>query len=400
MNLLDENQNVGNSQPKGKKLVMALIILSIILLIFLMLMMALVKKKGTGTIKLFIDEVEKEQKSELFIQDSNGVQYISIKGLAELVGYQYDNSEYGKDGKDTEKCYVKNKNLISGFELNNDKMFKYEEGTSLDYQYYILDYSILNYNNQLYIAVTDIQRALNLHYTIDLNKNIHINTMEYLTKTNQEKLADQGYKIEENQNNQKALAYGWIIVQKNGLYGVLDTNYVEKIGCKYKSLYFDEAIGGYIVSNTNDKYGVISTEGYVKLQLIYDGLEELSYAKKLYKVKNNGKYGVIKHDGEIVVDIAYDDIGYPEDEAKRTLYTLFIPQMGRNDGETVVVKKNNKYGLVYLDTGKEYVTCDYLDKLYSVNELGKVVYKVEIEGQTITLEEFIDILNTQVFNMN
>ena len=399
MNLLDENQNVEKSQPKGKKLVMTLIILSVILLIILMILMVFVKKKGTGIIKLFINEVETEQKPELLIQDSNGIQYISLKGLAELVGYQYDNSEYGKDGKDTEKCYIKNIRLISGFELNTNRMFKYEEGTYLDYQYYNLEYNILNYNNQLYIALKDIQKALNLQYTIDTNKNIHINTIDYLTEVNQKKLEEQGYILEGNQNNQKALAYGWIIVRKDGLYGVLDTNYKEKIGCKYTSIYFDESTNSFIVSNTNEKYGVISTDGYVKLQLIYDGLEELSYAKKLYKVKSSGKYGIIKYDGSTVVDIAYDDIGYPADEVNKTLYTLFIPQINRNAGETVVVKKNNKYGLVYLDTGKEYITCDYLDKLYSVNKLGEIVYLVEIEKQTLTLEEFIEILNTQVFNL-
>ena len=41
-----------------------------------------------------------------------------------------------------------------------------------------------------------------------------------------------------DQNNQKALAYGWIVVSKDGVWSVLNTNFEEIIGAKFASIYF------------------------------------------------------------------------------------------------------------------------------------------------------------------
>ena len=102
----------------------------------------------------------------------------------------------------------------------------------------------------------------------------------------------------------------------------------------------------------------------------------------------------------MLTEIEYDDIGYPEDTANKILYTLLVPQINGNAGTTIVVKKDNKYGLIYLDTGAIYLPCQYLDKLYSVNDLGQIKYLVEVEKNVYTLEFVLEYINTQAINLN
>ena len=42
-----------------------------------------------------------------------------------------------------------------------------------------------------------------------------------------------------------------------------------------------------------------------------------------------------------------------------------------------------------IDTKDELLPCDHLDELYSVSELGKIYYRVEVEKQTLELKELI-----------
>ncbi len=337
---------------------------------------------------------------ELIIQDSNGNRYIALRDLAELLGYDYNNSEYQSYGVDTTKCYIKNGNLISGFELGTNIMYKYEEGTNLDYQYYTLNYNIVTYNNKLYIAMIDLIQALNSSYTIATNNEMRISSMENLAQTYQAALTESGYTISPDKNNQKALAYGWIIASRNGAYSILNTNFEEIIGTRYSSIYFDEYNSNYIVSNASGQYGIIKNTGTIQQTLRFDGLEILNYENMLYKVKNNNKYGIMKADGTMLTQIIYDEIGYQADPANKILYTLIIPDLDGTMGKTIVVKQNEKYGLISLETGETYLACDHLDKLYSVNELGEIQYRVEVESMTLGLLEYITARKEQIGDLN
>ena len=120
----------------------------------------------------------------------------------------------------------------------------------------------------------------------------------------------------------------------------------------------------------------------------------------LYKVSNNGKYGIMKKDGTMLTkDIVYDKIGYDAEPDKKIVYTLIVPDL-EGKGQTIVVMQNEKYGLIYLKNGETYLPCDHLDKLYAVNDLDKIEYKVEVENQTIKLSEYIEARNTYIVDMN
>lgn len=396
MDLLNENKYQEKKTPKGKKIVLMLLILSILLSIGILTYMAYLKSAQPAKAVILING-EATEITEDLVYDGK---YIALKNLSEVLGYEYYNSEYQNYGIDTTKCYIKNKNLIYGFEQDSKKIYKYEENTDLDYQYYTLNNNIVMYNNKLYVAIEDLRLALNVYYEFDDKNNLNIYSVQKLIEANTEKLRENGYTITQTENNQKAMAYGWIIVEKNGLYGVLNNNLEEIIGTQYSSMYFDEYNKSYIVSNTSGKYGIISTTGSLVQSLKYDGLEILNYEHMLYKVMSNNKYGIMKSNGSMLTDIIFDEIGYKKDPNNKILYTLIVPRLSERIGETIVVKQNGKYGLIYLDTGKSFLDCDHLDKLYSISELGQTKYMIEAEKRTMTLNEYLEIRGTQRLNLN
>lgn len=400
MDLLNENQNQQPKAFKGKKMIIGLLILSVIAFIIVLIIMLYVESNKELEYTLFINAEQKEISENLLISDTQGIQYISLNKLAELLDYDYYNSEYNNYSVDTAKGYIKNNKLITGFELGSNEIYKYEEDTNLDYQYYQLEHSIIIYNNNLYVALVDLSKVLNVYFDITNNKEILINTMEYMTQTYQEKLKEKGYTISSEQNNQKALSYGWIIASKNGVWSVLNFNFEEIIESKYSSIYFDEYNLNYIVSNTNKQYGIINKTGIVEQALKYDGLEVLNYENDLYKVKYNEKYGIMKKNGSMLTGIIYDDIGYPKDSQNKILYTLLIPEMDGRSGQTIVVKQNNFYGLITLENGDVYLPTDHVEKLYSISELGNIYYKIEAEKQTMDLLDYLKQRNLVTIKLN
>ncbi len=400
MDLLNENQYEANKAPKGKKTVLILLILSIISVIAVIIAMIYVSENTVKADTLQINGQTKEITVDLIIKDNNGVQYISLRELANSINYEYYSNEYPKEGEDQSKCYIKNNKLITSFEMDSNQIYKYEEGTDLDYQYYTLNYNIIMYNNKLYISLVDLQKALNIVCTKDTNNVIRINTTENLVETYKQKLKDTGYTLTEEQNNQKAISYGWLIVNKNGVWSVLDTNLQEVVGSKYETIYFDEKNLDYIVSNISGQYGIISNSGSIKYSFKYDNLEVLNYENMLYKVKNNGKYGIMKSDGTMLTEIIYDEIGYPAEPENKIVYTLIIPELDGKSGETIVVKQNDKYGLIYLTTGKEFIKCRDLDKIYCVKDYGTTYYKIELDEMEFELIEYIELMNTHEAELN
>ncbi len=400
MDLLNENQYQKTEEPKGKKIVLILLILSIVLAIIIIALMIVLGSQETVGITLYINDQQQELSDTLIIQDEQGNQYIELENLSDILGYQFDNSEYQTYGVDTTKCYIRNENLISGFELDSNIVYKYEIGTNLDYQYYDLNHNIIMYNGKLYIAIADLVEALNLYCTTDENNVIRISSAEHLSNSYQQQLQERGYTLSTDQNNQKALAYGWLIVSKDGVWSVLNTSFEEIIGAKFASIYFDEVNLNYIVSNSNGKYGIIDNTGVIEQPLKYDGLEPLNYENMLYKVKNNNQYGIMKSDGTMLAQIIYDEIGYQAEPQSNILYTLIIPELENETEKTIVVKQNEKYGLIYLETGETLLPCDHLDKLYSVNELGEVEYKVEVQEQTLDLLQYLELRNLITVDLN
>lgn len=391
MDLLGE-QKKKNEKSSAQKLVLTLLIVSIVLCVIIGLAIAFLSIQ-TPTSDYSIT-INKEKADLGILKGEDQKNYISLRKLSEALTYSYYNGEYGVEGENRDKGYIANKTNITQFYANSNKIFKTEQNATTDYAYYELTNNIIANEDNLYICVDDIPKALNLvtQYSAKSNQ-LAIQTPEYIKTTKAKDFEESGIKISENDKNLKAMAYNYLVINKNDATGVINLQGQEIIGNKYASLEFCEYTNDFIASNKNNKFGVIKADGTAKINLQYDSIEILNYEPLLYKVGKSGKFGIVKEDGTVLNNIIYSSIGYPKNENQGTDYTLIIPKLNENLPESIVVCENGKYGLIDLETGKSIIDCD-LKGIYSGTTEEKTYYIIETQqGNRMFLENYINEIN-------
>jgi tetratricopeptide (TPR) repeat protein len=118
-----------------------------------------------------------------------------------------------------------------------------------------------------------------------------------------------------------------IVVNKDGMEGLIDSTGKEIIELKYSSLDFQ--YNGKIIAKLNNKYGVIKKNEEIIIPFYYDKIE---YNDKFSIVMKNGSYGVVDSIGNVIIPIQFEKIYQP-------------------DNITLIVESNGKYG-VYDQSGK------------------------------------------------
>ena len=395
MDLLQEtNKKNKNGKTPAQKIILTLLIISIILCVIVGSAMAYLSIQGKEKPYSISINGENVGLNELQLRNTeDGQMYISLKALSSKLGYKYLNGEFKIPGEGENKGYINNqKNIVQFFADTND-IYKTTESSNSDYEYYVLDNPILEYEGNLYVAIDDLALALNLilDYS-ETNNQTTIVTPEYWTSQIAEKFKENNIIISETPENLRALSYGYLIISENNKFGVISLSGEEIIGNKYSSMTFCEYNGNFIVSDTQNKFGVITKSGIAEIDLQYDSLEIINYNPLLYKVKRLEKYGVVKEDGSIINEIKYDSIGYPENKAEEINYTLLVPNLNENIPESLVVCGDKKYGLIELETGREIVPC-MLEGIYSKAEANNVFYAKMQKDKIYSLETFVENLN-------
>lgn len=395
MDLLQENnKKKKNEKTKAQKVILTLLIISIILCFIVAGAMAYISLKGEEKVYSIAINGESISLSDLQLMYSeNSQKYVSLKSLSNKLGYKYFNGEFNIADEGKNKGYIDNNKNIVQFLADSKEIYKTTENSNTDYEYYTLENSILEYEGNIYIAIDDLDVALNLilNYS-EVNNQTTIETPEHWVEQRVDAFEESNITISETPDNLRALSYGYLIISENDKFGVISLSGDELIGNKYSSMTFSEYNGNFIVADTQNKYGVITKFGIAEIDLQYDSLEIINYEPLLYKVKRLEKYGVIREDGSIVNEIKYDSIGYPENKSEEINYTLIIPNLNENIPQSIIVCNNRKYGLIELETGKEVVTC-ILEGIYSKAEDNSVFY-VEIQKDKLySLETFVENLN-------
>lgn len=404
MNLLD--QEVKKEEPKGKKMVLILLIVAIILLIVVIALMVVLSGNQTKPLTLSVNGANITIDSDLLVTDENGITYISIQKISNSIGYDYLTGEYRQYSEDAtnSKGYLQNENQVIQFEADTNKIYKTSIDSDLDYEEYELNNNIMKSNNLLYISMDDVNVGLGIIPSYSQNDNkILFKTVESLTEEYKTNIANQTNNqfvgISEEYNNKKALAYNMLVVtNESQKWGVVDSNFSTVIGNRYTSLEFIESAGIFIASD-NDKYGVISKEPNQRpiIDLNYEDINIINNSPVFYQVKLAGKYGVINGQGKAVINNEYDSMGYTS-KSTSELSLLTIEGYGSNKENLLVVCKNGKYGLVNLDNGKVVIDCG-LDKIYGKNENGTINYYVELQQQEVSLDKYIEFINTSTINI-
>ncbi len=449
MDLFEEmngDQVIGKKKKsKTPKIIIAIII---ILLVVIMGIVGVMMYLKTLTTKFYVDGANKEMNENYFQITEDGKIYISISDIAQLLGINYYNGEYGKISEDTSMGYVAFSDEIVTFEANSNKIYKIDTSESDEtYSYMYLDEELKYSNRKLYTTPDGIKKILNIGFEYD--KDINIFSMDYLNTYYTEKIANYGYKkLSDNFCNIKALKNDILVVEKeDGKKGVIKSDGTEIVGPKYDEIKYLENTGDYMVKSGN-KVGIINGQGKSKISLDYEEVKILDEDLGLYVVKQNEKYGVLNQNGNIVVYIENDEIGIDtslyKDANIKNKYLLFencIPvkkgekwgiynKNGKlilpieydsigcvvgtattksagnvvtiDDYEGIVIGKDKYYGIIN-STGTTLIPCA-LDTIYSITSSGKTTYKIEGvqngAAYSYDLEKYFDAVNIKKVTRN
>lgn len=402
MSLLD--QEVKKEEPKGKKIVLFLLILSVFALIMIIVMMMALSGKETKELSLSINGTDITMEEGLLTTDENGVNYISIQKIAKSIGYNYLTGEYRQYNEDitNTKCYLESENQVIQFEAGNKKIYKINPTSNLDYEEYELRNIILKKNSLLYVALDDLDVAVNVIYTAPQADNkILLNTVETLHAQYKTNLLEQAnnalVELSDDFNNKKAIAYDMLVVSnESGKWGVVSaTDFSTIIGNKYSSIEFVESANSFIVSD-NNKYGVITKEKLI-IDLNYEAINVINNNPLCYEVKIGQNYAIVNEEGKLITNNLYNSIGYNSVSTTEES-VLAIKDLGKNKTNALVVCKDGKYGLLSLDDGESIGDC-VLDKIYSKTENGEKVYYIQLQGQQILLDKYLEYINTTTVNI-
>lgn len=129
---------------------------------------------------------------------------------------------------------------------------------------------------------------------------------------------------------------GMAVVKKDGKWGAIDSNGIEKIPFIYD--YLSSFIAESAIAQKDGKWGYINKNGAEVIPLVYDEIKWFEIG--LCPVKKDGFWGFLNERGEVVVPTMYDDI-LISDQVSVDNGLWFFSQDGY-----CAVKKNGKWGLV------------------------------------------------------
>lgn len=350
---------------RSKRNVIISLVFCSFLIVLLVALIAILKYQDSITNKMFVNGKQVTIPVN-FNKTIDGENYVNIKALGELLGYNYTKGIYGEYTEDDDSCYLRNNFEVIAITAGADKYTKYLElsngGTAIGSipkvilknpngynESYKLEKPVKFEDGVLYIAQEYITDMFNIQATWEEYR-INFFTLEYFETLAQKTLKSKGFAdMSTYYENIKALMYGYIIVGngqaagKSTEYGVISlSNGQEIISTKYDEIVFVQKSREFYITAANGTVGIFDKEGKTIISLSeFEKISLLDEENKLYLVEKSGEYGILNRQGQIVLYAEYDKIGidttaYVYDKVENTAL-LF--------GKCIPVQKNNKYGL-------------------------------------------------------
>lgn len=406
MNII--GNNLEEKQRKNKKIMKIITIIIVILLIISIALFGVIYYLGLKQFKFEIDRKSiSNSPKNLFLFEDDEI-YVSLKDIAELIGYKYYNGGYKQYSEDTSKCYLECDDEVVTFEQDSATIYKTPVG-EIDYTYFDLQEKVKRENDKLYISSKGLQTACNLQISYDSENNkITIYTLPFLANYYTSRYKNAG--LAENFNNKKALLYGLLVVQnvdntnknvspKDIRYGIHNLNNEEIVGMKYTDIDFIEGTEEFIVTTEEKKVGIITSTGETKISPQYDALKQIDKDLNLYLATTNNKKGVLERNGKILIYLEYDEIGvdttqFPTNDIKNK-YILF--------DNAIPVKQDGKWGLFDIK-GNLILPVDYenmgcISKSSSDKTLNNILIIPEIEGIVVGKQYEINSKKTMLYGI-
>lgn len=379
MNLEESNKVYQKNKQKNakKQTILGGIVLCVIIMVICFIGIFYLNAKEANRFKNLVDGKEVSV-SEIFIEDDeNGKQYINIKELAALIGYNYNQGDYIEYNEDKNSCYIENNYEIVAFKAEEKAFSKYmknegnvsnEENTTQtqtevqtstvsyvvksedgEKETFSIESPIKVINEQLYIPIDIVNLACNSSIKLT-EKNLQIYSLDYLVRTMQQLAGNKGYEtISSTYENLRAIANNMLVVGKNNLYGVISLETGETIlSIKYDDIKYIQNENRFYVY-VDSKVGILDAKGNTIISpKDYDSIEVFDEERKLFLVKKDGKYGLLNEKTEIVIHTDFDGIGItnPEDYNTDDLKNKNIWF-----DKIIAIKKGEKYALYDIDSG-------------------------------------------------
>lgn len=437
------NASKDNKNSKTKKYVLIGLIVSVVLLFLILTLLIVFSSMKPQKLMLSIDGQTKEFAQDTFVFEEEKV-YVSLKDIANLVGYRYYDGGYKEFTQDKTICYLECDDEIVVYESKKDKISKTLNNDKIQYSEFNISAPVKMINNKLYVVSSGLSIGCNLSFLYKQDTNqITINTLSNLYNTYSARVEEGKYinvtGLDENFINKKAILYGMLVVNSNikgqTKYGVISLDGEKTyLDIKYNDMKFIENLQEFIVKGET-KYGVMAKNGAQKIKIDYDEIKLFDNINNLYYVQKNGKKGILDVDGEALgqnLYVEYDEIGVDASLFKSNniqnsmeLFNKCIPvkkgekwgvfdisgelisnfnwdSLGYVDAqkssenillingiiEGIIVCRDGKYGII--DSEGNLLVGPVFDKIYSETEAGEERYYIQF-GNTIT--ELDDYLN-------
>lgn len=362
----NEEQNIKKGMSMSSKVLLGII--ACILLIIVLLIMLLMNTKEISW-KMYKDGQEISSVSyDVLMKKIENVTYVNINEFTKIVGYEFHKGEYKSSVIEEDKCYVEGADETTSFYLNDNKIYKLPSNKlSEEYTVYDTTNTVKELNDIMYASTETISKAFNVLIT-EANNEIQIYTLDYLVNACNTDVVNLGYTDITGQTfeNKKSILYGYIIVKKEGgLYKIIDANTKEeKVLDRYTSIQFCEETQEFFVTDSSNRMGILALDGTTKIEPTYASISLLSKEHNLYIVELEKKYGVISGDGRTIIYPEYDSIGISNTNVSGNKYLLL--------NQLIPVCREKKYGA--FNVNGELV----LDVQY--DEFGYNLTSIQIDG--------------------
>lgn len=426
-------------KSKARMYILIALVVAVVLLLVLLVLLVMFSSATPKKLTLSIDGKETQFAQGTFIIENETV-YVSLKDIASLVGYRYNDGVYKQYTEDKTKCYLENDNEVVTYSLDEDSMYKTLNNGNIQYNEFKMPEPVKSKNSKLYINSTGLSIGCNLSFSYNKSTNkITINTLQNLYNTYSQKASKGEYtgvdSLDDSFENQKAILRGMIVVKSTikgeVKYGVVSLDGKNTyLGIKYDEMKFIENSQEFLVRG-DKKYGIMTKNGTQRVALEYDKIELLDSINNLYYAVKDGKKCVLDKDGNILSGSLYDDIGvntslFPKDSIGNgmLLYGNCIPvklgdkwgfidvkgniiasprfeSLGYIESATktnnnilliedksgIVVSRNGNYGIIDMDGNG--ITPFVFDKIYSEKIGDKSVYYLEFDGEYQELNDYV-----------
>ncbi len=365
MNLQESNlfkQDL-KKKSRSKKGIIISIVICAFLIAILLIMIIMINYQDSVTLKMYLDNTQISIPTD-FYREIDGIVYINVKDIGNLLGYTYTRGEYGEYNENEDSCYLENDYEILAITAGSDKFSKYiqmsPDATLADIKAvaknkngYCETFKIKNpvkfEDGILFADADNIGDMFNVQLQFEEYR-IRIYSLNYIinmTKTSITKLGVA--EMSGSYENFRALLDGFVVAGNGDgttpstVYGVVSlADGSEIISKKYSDITYVQNSKEFYITTDNGTVGILNSEGGTIIPPSeYDEISLLDQDNYLYLVKKDEQYGVLDKNGKPIVYAENEKIGldvedYPLVPIENNYLIL---------GKCIPALRDGKYGL-------------------------------------------------------